>query len=81
VEALAEVAAELAQRVGLLGVLDALRDDRQPERLADRDDGVGEPVRLAAGASVCRSFLETLEGSEGTAIARAAALGLRFSRA
>ena len=41
-EALAELAAELAQALELAGLLDPFGDDPQPERLAEGDDGVGE---------------------------------------
>jgi hypothetical protein len=48
VEALAEIAAEVAQRVGLLGVLDALGDDGEAERAPDPS---GWPPEYAASPS------------------------------
>ena len=50
--ALAELAAEVEQALDLARLLDALGDDPQPERLAERDDRMGE--RPLVGAPVGR---------------------------
>jgi hypothetical protein len=68
VEALPERAAHLPQRGELLGLLDALADDPQPEVVAELDDGASDRRPAAVGAEALDERARQLEDVEREAV-------------